>query len=771
MGRCLMSKPIRILVLDDSDADVRLMLAALAEAELPCQCDVAVTGELAISMLMESRYDVILAEHALPLFGSSEILALRREHSLGAPVIVVSGPIGEQATAELMRSGAVDFVLKTQLQNLSASVLRVLREKEERRRRMVIDDRYRDLVEHSHELICTHDLDGQILSFNQGSAKLLGYDQSDFVNQSISDLLAPEVRDQFDSYLERIRREGAAKGLMLVQARSGEKRIWEYHNTLRTEGVESPIVRGMAYDITELKGAERRLREAEARYRDLFENANDMIYTHDLAGTVTSANKKAEQMLGYGADDLVGMNVSQLVALEGEETPGQRLLDRLSELTQSTTYEAELIARDGAGVPVEVSSRLMYEKGKPVGIQAIARDISERRLAEQEHLRLEEQLLHAQKMESVGRLAGGVAHDFNNLLTAIIGYSQLLLGRLDAASPMRHEVDQILRAGQRAASLTEQLLTFSRRQRLEPKRINLNDTIADVMTMLRRLIGADVEVVVQIDPGLPSVLADRVHVEQVLMNLAVNARDAMPQGGSLVIQTHALELDDEYCRTHSWARPGKFAEIRVSDLGEGMDAATVQHIFEPFYTTKELGKGTGLGLAVVYGIIQQHDGLVHVASAPGEGTSFRILLPACAGAAEKTVDQAEPPLRGGTETILIAEDEEALRKLAAQLLSELGYTVLLASDGEEALRMYKDRGGEIDLMLLDIVMPRMSGRQVYEWIRKQGSGTPAIFISGYVPEGTRVSFADELSAPLIQKPYSIGDLGRKVREVLDKGHK
>ena len=763
-----MSTPIRILLLDDNDADVRRMLAVLAEAEFVCQCDVATNRDELVSRLMESSYDVILAEHGLISLDPSEILGLCREHSLGVPVIFLSGPIGEHAAAEVIRAGGADFVLKGQLERLGPSIAQVLREKEERHRHMVIDDRYRDLVEHSHELICTHDLDGQILSFNEGSAQLLGYVQSDFVNQSIRDLLAPEVRDQFETYLETIRREGAAKGLMLVQTRSGEKRIWEYHNTLRTEGVDSPIVRGMAYDITELKRAERGLREAEARYRDLFENANDMIYTHDLAGIVTSANKKAEQMVGYGADELVGMNVAQLVALEGEEIVGQHLMDRLSGLTQSATYEAELIAKDGGRVPVEVSSRLMYEKGKPVGIQAIARDISERRQAEEEHLRLEEQLLQAQKMESVGRLAGGVAHDFNNLLTAIIGYSQLLLERLDATSSMRQEVEQILKAGRRAAALTEQLLTFSRRQRLEPKRINLNDTIADLMKMLRRLIGADVEVVVHIDASLPSVLADPVHVEQVLMNLAVNARDAMPRGGRLVIQTQGLDLDEEYCHAHSWARPGRFAEIRVTDRGVGMDPETLQHIFEPFYTTKDLGKGTGLGLAVVYGIIQQHGGLIHVSSVPGEGSSFRILFPACDGAAEQLVERAEPPLRGGTETILIAEDEEPLRTLAAQLLSELGYTVLIASDGEEALKIYKDPGVQIDLMLLDIVMPRMSGRQVYEAIRKLGSNTPTIFISGYAPEGTRVSFGDELGAPLIQKPYSIGDLGRKVREALDK---
>ena len=760
-----MLTPIRILALDDNDADVRLMLAALAEAEFECLCDTAANSDQLVSRLREARYDVILAEYRMPSLGSREILGLCNAHSVGAPVIFLSAPVGEHATAEAMRLGAADFVLKCQLDRLGPSIAQVLREKEERRRNMVIDDRYRDLVEHSHELICTHDLDGQILSFNEGSAKLLGYVQSDFVNQSIRDLLAPEVRDQFDSYLETIRSEGSAKGIMLVQSRSGEKRIWEYHNTVRTEGVAVPIVRGMAYDITELKRAERGLREAEARYRDLFENANDIIYTHDLAGTVTSANKKAEQVVSYGADELIGMNVAQLVAMEAEELVGQSLMERLGGLGQ---YEAELIAKDGRRVPVEVSSRLMYEKGKAVGIQAIARDISERRQAEEEHLRLEEQLLQAQKMESVGRLAGGVAHDFNNLLTAIIGYSQLLLGRLDEKSAMRQEVEQILKAGRRAAALTEQLLTFSRRQRLDPKRINLNDTIADLMKMLRRLIGADVEVVLHIDSGLPAVFADPVHVEQVLMNLAVNARDAMPRGGQLLIQTLGLELDEDDCHVHSWARPGKFAEIRVSDRGVGMDSETLQHIFEPFYTTKDLGKGTGLGLAVVYGIIQQHDGLLHVSSFPGEGTTFRVLFPASSGEAEPQVERVDPPLRGGTETILIAEDEEPLRTLAAQLLSELGYKVLLAGDGEEALKIYRDQGVQIDLMLLDIVMPRMSGRQVYEAIRKQGSNTPAIFISGFVPEGTRASYGAELNAPLIQKPYSIGDLGRKVRDVLDR---
>jgi signal transduction histidine kinase len=393
--------------------------------------------------------------------------------------------------------------------------------------------------------------------------------------------------------------------------------------------------------------------------------------------------------------------------------------------------------------------------------------IAERERSEAERRGLEEQLVQSQKLESIGTLAGGVAHDFNNLLTVIGGNAQLGLARLPSDAPVRERLVEIEKASDRAATLTRQLLAFSRRQQLERKSISLNDTIHEIMKLLRRVIGADIEVRFNAAGRLPSVFADPSQIEQVVMNLAINARDAMPQGGKIIIETNDVMLDEVYLHNHPLAKPGRYAEIKVSDSGIGMDAQTRARIFEPFFTTKEVGKGTGLGLSMVYGIIKQHEGLIEVYSEVGHGTTFKIYLPVAENAIAAALDQTQAPLRGGSETILLAEDEEPLRVLARSVLEELGYAVLLASNGQEAVDVYTANREQIDLVILDVVMPRMGGHAAYEQIRESGSEVPVIFMTGYSVEMVRSRFVENSNTPLLQKPYSIDVFGRKVREVLD----
>ena len=400
--------------------------------------------------------------------------------------------------------------------------------------------------------------------------------------------------------------------------------------------------------------------------------------------------------------------------------------------------------------------------------QSLAKKISEQNQAEAEHRRLEQQLFLAQKIESVGTLAGGVAHDFNNLLTAVLGNTRLARKRLQPGDPLQEFLEDVEDAGNRAASLTRQLLAFSRRQQLERKTINLNDTIGEFMKMLRRIIGEDIEVRVQTASNLSPVFADPGQIEQVVMNLAVNARDAMPGGGLLLIETHDVVLGEDHCRTHQWVKPGQYVQLIMSDTGAGMDAQTQQRIFEPFFTTKEVGKGTGLGLSVIYGIIKQHGGYVDVYSEVGCGTTFKIYLPVAEQRAEETTHEAQPALIGGTETILLAEDEPALRKLAHRCLDELGYRVLVARDGEEAVEAYLTHQAEIDMVILDLVMPRMGGREAHDRIRALGSEVPVMFVTGYSAELAKSQFIGESGAALMQKPYNVDALGGKVREVLDQ---
>ena len=387
--------------------------------------------------------------------------------------------------------------------------------------------------------------------------------------------------------------------------------------------------------------------------------------------------------------------------------------------------------------------------------------------AQTQRQRLEDQLRHAQKMESIGTLAGGIAHDFNNLLTAIIGNAQLALARLRPEDPLCDRLIEIEKSGKRAAELTRQLLIFSRREKLETRALNLNDTINQFAKMLLRIIGEDVELRINAAGDLSTVLADPGQMEQVLMNLAVNARDAMPEGGDLVIETRNIIIDETYCRTRPYARPGKYVQISVTDTGTGMDFDIQQHIFEPFFTTKEVGKGTGLGLGVTYGIIKQHEGMIEVYSEVGYGTAFKIYLPAHERPVDEQVDEIQPMVEGGAETILVAEDEESLQRLLKGMLTGLGYKVILARDGEAAVETYSNHRDQIDLVILDMVMPRMSGGEAYERIRRLGSHVPVIFMTGYSAETRQTKFVIETGAAFIQKPCGMAALGQKVREALD----
>lgn len=394
-------------------------------------------------------------------------------------------------------------------------------------------------------------------------------------------------------------------------------------------------------------------------------------------------------------------------------------------------------------------------------------ETTDRELAEHALAESEERLQHSQKMEAIGTLAGGVAHDFNNILTAIIGNAQLALSGLPPEDRLYDRLIEIERSGRRAAELTRQLLIFSRRERLEPRTLALNDTIAPFAKLLRRIIGEDIDLRFKGAPDLSTVFADPGQMEQVLMNLAANARDAMPGGGELIIETHNVTIDETYCRTHPYARTGRYVQIGVSDTGTGIDPNTQQHIFEPFFTTKEVGKGTGLGLALAYGIVKQHSGLIEVYSEVGHGSTFKIYLPAQERAVEEALHEIQPGVRGGAETILIAEDDESLQKLLTGMLTALGYNLIFARDGEIAVERYSSHRDEIDLVILDMVMPRMGGREAYERIRMLGSEVPVIFMTGYSAEMAQTRFVLETGAEFIQKPYGITALGNKVREALD----
>jgi signal transduction histidine kinase/ActR/RegA family two-component response regulator len=440
------------------------------------------------------------------------------------------------------------------------------------------------------------------------------------------------------------------------------------------------------------------------------------------------------------------------------------------EETRRGGWKGELLnlKKDGSELPIALStSQVRDQGGRVIGLIGVARDISERRRTEEALQRSEEQLRHAQKMEAVGKLAGGVAHDFNNVLTAVTGYTELALTKLATDDPLRRDLEEIRNAGERATALTRQLLAFGRKQILEPQIIDLNTVVSGMGTLLRSLIGEDIELVTVTQPDLTPVQADPGQIERVILNLVVNARDAMPNGGKLTIETANVELDSVYAEAHPSVTPGSFALLAVSDTGCGIDKEIQPRIFEPFFTTKGESRGTGLGLSTVYGIVTQSSGHVAFDSEPGCGTTFRVYLPQVRGRVVTEMPGESDSVRGGSETVLLVEDEDSVRRLAVTILRKNGYSVMEARDGEEAVRISNQHPGSIHLLLTDAVMPRMSGPDLVRLQTSLRPGMKVLYMSGYTDDAIVRHSVLEQGMPFLQKPFTPEMLCRKVREVLD----
>ena len=511
------------------------------------------------------------------------------------------------------------------------------------------------------------------------------------------------------------------------------------------------------------------LSQSEERYRDYFENAKDAIYVHDLTGHYIMVNKAGEDLIGYSREEILRMRISDVVPRHYLDQIHTRLKEKLADHSL-TIYECEAIRKDGSRVPIEVSSRLIYENGVPVAVQGSARDITERKRAEEALRASQLQLQQSQKLEAIGQLAGGVAHDFNNMLTAIMGYTDLSLRRVGLENPIRRNLEETKKAAERAASLVRQLLAFSRKQILEPKVLDLNDVVKDMHKMLTRLIGENIKLATRLETDLGRVKADPCQVEQIIVNLVVNARDAMPRGGRVTIETANILLDAQTAAKHVAVNPGEYVMLTVSDTGSGMDQETQARIFEPFFTTKEVGKGTGLGLSTVYGIVKQSGGNIWVYSEPGFGTVFKVYLPRIDDATANSIAMQEQELNlpRGTETILLVEDEDVVRGLTRKILMQAGYNVLDARGGDEAIRLCATHAGPIDLLLTDVVMPEVSGKEVADRLLELRPTIRVLFMSGYTDEAIVQHGVLDANVKFIQKPFTWIALTKKVREVLNR---
>jgi two-component system cell cycle sensor histidine kinase/response regulator CckA len=632
-----MGKLLRVLMVEDSEDDARLMLRELRGAGYDLTHERVDTAAALKAALDRHPWDLVIGDYSMPHFSGTAALAILRTRGLDIPYICVSGTITEELAVAAMKAGANDYVTKGQLKRLLPAIER-------------------------------------------------------------------ELRD--------------------AKARAA-------------------------------------LRATEASFQALVEHAPVGIYRSTPEGRFLSVNAALVRMLGYeSAADVLALDMGRDVYADAAER--QRLVERDSYSDrQYDNVEATWKRRDGRLLTVQLSVRAVRSgAGQVEYYETFVRDVTDQR-------RLQQQVLQSQKMEAVGRLAGGIAHDFNNLLTVITSYSDLLLEDLAPGDAKRDDLEQVRKAADGAAALTRQLLAFSRQQVVEPRVVSLNTVVEGLQKILRRVIGEDIDLTTTLAPDLGAVRADVGQLEQVLMNLAVNARDAMPTGGRLTVETANVEHDPEFARHREAAAVRRFAMLAVSDTGCGMDEATKARIFEPFFTTKEPGKGTGLGLATVYGIVKQAGGFIWVYSEPGQGTSFKIYLPQVEAAAERVTAVAGARVPGGTETVLLVEDAAAVRAVTKQVLERQGYTVLEAADGEAAVQLAQRHHGAIHLLLTDVVMPRVSGRDLAQQLGRVRPDLKVLYASGYTDDSVVRHGILESGIAYLQKPFTPESLARKVRDVLD----
>ena len=597
--------------------------------------------------------------------------------------------------------------------------------------------------------------------------KASNYDPDD-IDQSLR-FFAPEIIPEIRRHLVSAVNQGTTFDIESIFTRADGEQIW-----VRTIGKpdekDGKVVRVSGYlmDITERKQREEAWRQSEKRFQVLVESSPDAIFV-EAEGRFAYLNPSAVRLFGADSpDDMIGTPILDRFFPKSHQAIQECIRLLYSGGNAAPLADMDCLRQDGSQTVVEISAALIEHEHRN-GILFFMRDISHRIQREKSHRLLENKLIQAQKMESVGRLAGGVAHDFNNMLSVIIGYSELALAVVEPENPLSKDLEQILVAGKRSRDITRQLLAFARQQTIAPKVLNLNDTVEGMLKMLRRLIGEDIDLSWNPKAGLPPVRMDPSQVDQILANLLVNARDAIDGVGKVTIETDAISIDEEYCADHAAFVPGDFVVLAVSDDGCGMDREILAKVFEPFFTTKAMGKGTGLGLATVYGIVKQNDGFITVYSEPGKGTTIRIFIPVYAGALPVEHDQrpAEEIPKGRGETVLVSEDDALALRFVNRVLNDLGYSPLLANSPTEALEVATSHSGDISLLLTDVIMPEMSGRELARRLAAIHPELKCLYMSGYTANVIAHRGVLDEGVHFIQKPFSKKDLAVKIKEVLE----
>jgi len=773
-----MSKSLRLLQLEDSEIDAALILRSLRRAGYSVDSECVQSAAEMREALTRGPWDVIISDYRMPSFDAPEALSVLLDTGVDIPFIVVSGTIGEDSAVELMRAGAHDYLMKDRLTRLAPAVEREIRDAARRKQQREAEEAlresercYRLISEHSGDVVWAYDPETDRFTYISPSVQqMLGHTPSECLSMSFATLFVPDAREIVIARMhERVARFKRGGGQVDVEVRQtellhkngtavpAETTIW--FPVGRPERLE---IVGVTRDITERRKAEVALHESSLFNEQIVASASEGIVVYDRDLRYRAWNRFMEQMTGIPAEELIGKHPADVFPFLKESGVLKALERALSgEVVQSPDFSFTVKKSGKTGWCVDTSSPLRDAAGEIIGVIGIVHDLTERK-------RLQDQFNQVQKLEAVGRLAGGVAHDFNNMLTVINGYSELLLAHLGADDPLRTPLQEIHRSGERAAVLTQQLLAFSRKQIIEPKALDLNQLVSDMRNMLRRLIGEDIRFELNLDPALGRILADSGQLTQVVMNLAVNARDAMPNGGALTLATANIEFPKG---VEPPAVPGRFVRLTVADTGIGIEPAALPRIFEPFFTTKEAGKGTGLGLSTVYGIVQQSGGWVAVETATGCGTAFHVFLPLTTEADSGIGTAAQPAadLRG-SETILVVEDQDDVRRFVVAALRGYGYAVLEASQPGEALLIAESQAVTIHLLLTDIVMPHLTGIELAARLKSIRAGMRVLYMTGHTEQASLGDDFFEAGHALIRKPFSAEALARKIREVLDPWH-
>jgi two-component system cell cycle sensor histidine kinase/response regulator CckA len=760
---------LRILILEDVPMDAELVEYELERARIPFVAQRVDNRDSFLRELDTFRPDVILSDYTLPRFDGMTALSLARERVPSIPFLIVTGSVNEETAVGCMKAGATDYLLKSNLARIGPAIQAALereRARDERiRAEMALaasERRFRSLVQNSSDLVTIVAPDSTILYASDSAERIVGYSAGELVGTTLLGYLEASDTDIVRGLLHDSNGKSSGPVEFTLRRADGSP-VWL--EAVGTNLLTDPTIRGIvlnARDVSERKRADRALRESEERYRDLFDNASDLVCMVAPDGSLLYVNKAWQQGTGYSEDEIAR---TQLLDIVHPENRGQfsEVLRRVLAGERLDHVELVLVPKDGTPITVEGNLSCTFKDGQPSVVRGIYRDITERK-------RVEEQLRRAERMQAAGKLAGGVAHEVNNMMTGVIGFSEFVLRSFESEDPRRADIEEVIRAGTRAADVTRQLLAFTRQQFLRPQVVEINTVVSNMEKMLRHSLGEDKRLDLRLGAGAGHIRADRGQLEQVLINLVLNARDAIDGHGRVTIETGTAVWDQAYAERHEGVDIplGRYVMLAVTDSGCGMGSDVQARIFEPFFTTKPIGQGTGLGLSTVYGIIKQSGGFIWAYSEVDQGSVFKVYLPEASSSVKESPSGAATAPQRGSETILIIEDEDVVRNLASRGLADHGYAVVQTKNGAEALHYVQEHPGTVNLVISDVVMPEMGGREFGQHLALFEPELPILYMSGYTGEDVVQRGLLDPGAPFQQKPFTPGMLAAKVRAMLDQ---